>query len=516
MNQKPPHRPMSSCCPSSTITLNNNKQHIRNIYFPPTSNPNLKYPKYHNKTTTQSKHSTQNNSYRPPSAKPLSSKHQSSDHPLKQSHQSIQPPQLNTNSIQLPDKILFKNVKRNTPYFNSSCHTSSDFQKYKINDYIEMMNNRKQRIKEIEERNAKMQIKHKGILLSSYQLQRQKQQRSKSTIKIKEIKRIPPTHMSTVSSSHSVKNQFNINNKVHYNINRSNFNSNSSSNDSVYMKYNVKEVFGVRNKFHTYYNSKLYNNNNRYNTNTQYSSVNSKQNMITSNNNNNNGDSGNLNEEFTFKEPKDTEQPVKIKVTNTNDIHCDSNSNIVNNNKVNELNDNKLIQSLQRNNENNFNKASAAFTNNIGRDKITKRKNDLNQFMRFTDGVISNSSSNSNNNNKQHQPIIKQRYSNAIIPISNTSDTNNINNSISKQYQTLNVKPHSNAYFKMNDDVLLNPRMKVIDHNDNYDDDDYNNQERDMNIDNDDIIADMKLNSRSKAFAQERLMLIEHDTQEYE
>ena len=502
MNPKPPHRPMSSCCPSSTITLNTNKQHIRNIYFPPTSNPNLKYPKYHNKTTTQSKHSTQNNSYRPPSAKPLSSKHQSSDYPLKQSHQSIHPPQLNTNSIHLPDNILFKNAKRNTPYFNSSCHTSSDFHKYKINDYIEMMNNRKQRIKELEERNAKMKAMHKGILLSSYQLQRQKQQRSKSTIKIKDIKRIPTTHMSTVSSSHSVKNQFNINNKARYN-------SNSSSNDSVYMKYNVKEVIGVRNKFHTYYNSKLYNNNNnRYNTNTQYSSVNSKHNMIT------NGD--NVNEEFTFKEQKDSDQLVKVRVTNTNDNnnHCDSNSS---SNKVNEVNEHKkILQSLQRNNENNFNKASAAFSSNIGRDKITKRKNDLNQFMRFTDGLINsnNSNNNSNNNNKQHQPIIKQRYSNAVVPVSNINNDNNI----SKQYQTLNLKPPSNAYFKMNDDVLLNPRMKVIDHNDNYDDDDYNNnnnQERDMNVDNDDIITDMKLNSRSKAFAQERLMLIEHDNKNY-
>ena len=501
MNPKPPHRPMSSCCPSSTITLNTNKQHIRNIYFPPTSNPNLKYPKYHNKTTTQSKHSTQNNSYRPPSAKPLSSKHQSNDHPLKQSHQSIHPPQLTTNSIHLPDNILFKNAKRNTPYFNSSCHTSSDFHKYKINDYIEMMNNRKQRIKELEERNMKMKAMHKGILLSSYQLQRQKQQRSKSTIKIKDIKRIPTTHMSTVSSSHSVKNQFNINNKSRYNSN-----SNCSSNDSVYMKYNVKEVIGVRNKFHTYYNSKLYNN--RYNTNTQYSSVNSKHNMIT------NGD--NVNEEFTFKELKDSDQPVKVKVTNTNENNnCDSNSS--SNNKVNEVNNDnkKVLQSLQRNNENNFNKASAAFSSNIGRDKITKRKNDLNQFMRFTDGLInsnnSNSNNNSNNNNKQHQPIIKQRYSNAVVPVSNINN----DNSIGKQYQTLNLKPHSNTYFKMNDDVLLNPRMKVIDHNDNYDDDDYNNNNQERDMDNDDIITDMKLNSRSKAFAQERLMLIEHDNQNY-
>jgi uncharacterized protein (DUF342 family) len=142
----------------------------------------------------------------------------------------------------------------------------------------------------------------------------------------------------------------------------------------------------------------------------------------------------------------------------------------------------------------------------VNKDKINKRERDLKQFLQFTDELCNKT--NINNCSQLHKEM--------IIPSTDEKKVHVVKeytNMISKSENIMNKQ--TATFFKMNDNDI-NRRMKIIEYNEGEEETKIENtQNRNqlinhMNQSENDTLNDLKLNSRSKAFAQERMMLMKN------
>ena len=486
------HRPLSACSHPSSST----NKHKINLYL---LNPNYSFTPNNykcSKILNNSKHSTHNNSYRTPGLpkQPLSSdyllrKHELTvkkiEHMRQEQHNKIEnemwrKPHISSNSRRIVEGLLSKN---NSNVFNKTSYAI--IERNKINDYIEMVNNRKVRLKEIEEK----MNENRGKCNSS-------SNRKGSLGKNKEIRRVPtaPTP-SVISEQSNNKNLFNRNNKL-------------CKDEFVgYVRYDPKEVFGVRNRFHSYYTKMKYksnNNNNRQDNNQRCSN---------SNGCNNSSNIINVNEVLTFK--RDSERPIKLNNQILNEsmkqFYNHNNNNFSDKDRINNNNNNKKEIQVKKI-ETTFNKKPVHHCKNknniqvVNKDKINKRERDLKQFLQFTDELCNKT--NINNCSQLHKEM--------IIPSTDEKKVHVVKeytNMISKSENIMNKQ--TATFFKMNDNDI-NRRMKIIEYNEGEEETKIENtQNRNqlinhMNQSENDTLNDLKLNSRSKAFAQERMMLMKN------
>jgi hypothetical protein len=214
---------------------------------------------------------------------------------------------------------------------------------------------------------------------------------------------------------------------------------------------------------------------------------------------------------LTFK--RDSERPIKLnnQILNESMKQFYNNNNVTDKDRTNNNNINKKELQVKKI-ETTFNKKPTHHCKNknniqvINKDKINKRERDLKQFLQFTDELFNKTNINSSS----------QLNKEMIIPSTDEKKVHVVKeytNMISKSENIMNKQ--TATFFKMNDNDI-NRRMKIIEYNEGEEETKIENtQNRNqlinhMNQSENDTLNDLKLNSRSKAFAQERMMLMKN------